>query len=142
MTILLQTLTALPISILIGTLFTRLFESRTSVVRLPLFFLAVFLGAWIGGFWVIPMEDALWAVYWIPFFAAGLLVGSFVIAISMTSVFRESAAEAAKDSTERTRKFTKVEGLLWILNVFLVVSIVVIISREQSFILDIVPFTG
>lgn len=124
MTILLQALTALPISILIGTLFTRLFESRTSVVRLPLFFLAVFLGAWVGGFWVIPLKDALWAVYWIPFFAAGLLVGGFVIAMSTVPVFRESATEAAKDSTERTRRFTKVEGLLWLLNVFLVVSIV------------------
>ena len=124
MTTLLQALTALPITLLIGTLLTRLFETRTSVVRLPLFFLAVFLGAWVGGFWVIPLKDALWAVYWIPFFAAGLLVGGLVIAISMIPAFRESAAEAAKDSTERTRTFTKVEGLLWILNGFLVVSIV------------------
>ena len=124
MTTLLQALTALPITLLIGTLLMRLFETRTSVVRLPLFFLAVFLGAWVGGFWVIPLKDALWAVYWIPFFAAGLLVGGLVIAISMIPAFRESAAEAAKDSTERTRTFTKVEGLLWILNVFLVVSIV------------------
>lgn len=124
MTTLLQALTALPITLLIGTLLTRLFETRTSVVRLPLFFLAVFLGAWVGGFWVISLKDALWAVYWIPFFAAGLLVGGLVIAISMIPAFRESAAEAAKDSTERTRTFTKVEGLLWILNGFLVVSIV------------------
>ena len=48
--ILVHILIALPTALLVGALVARVFVQPTSLVRLPLFFLSIFLGAWSGGY--------------------------------------------------------------------------------------------
>lgn len=124
MPVIVKIITALSIALLVGTLFSRLFEKHTSVVRLPLFFLTVFLGSWAGGLWVIPFEEAAWTVYWIPSFAGGMVIAAVVASVSTIPFLRASVDEALTDSTERTRTVTTIEGFLWILSILLTVPIV------------------
>lgn len=122
--ILVHVLIALPIALLVGALVARVFDRQTSVVRLPLFFLAIFLGAWSGGLLTFPLQELAWAVYWVPFFAGGMLIAMLVILVSMVPYVRTSAEESLKPGTERTGNLTFMEGFLWALNTLLAVPIV------------------
>ena len=124
MFILMEVLTALSITVVIGILFTTLFERYTSVFHLPLFFFVVFLGSWAGGFWVIPLDVAVWMVYWIPFFVGGVAFAAVVATVSMIPFFRTSVDNALRDCQEQTAKPGAIEGFLWILSAVLVVPIV------------------
>lgn len=123
---LVQVLTALPITLLVGSLVARVFEARTSVVRLPLplFSLAIFMGAWSGGLLTIPLQEMVWAVYWVSFFAGGMLIAMFVIMVSLIPGFRKSAEESVKPGTEQTRGMTLMDVFLSALSVLLAVLIV------------------
>jgi hypothetical protein len=121
--ILIYVLVALPIALLVGALVAKVFDRHTSVVRLPLFFLAIFLGAWSGGLRTLPFQEWAWAVYWVPFLAGGMLIAMVVILVSMMPYFRKSADESTKPRTERTTNMTLMEGFLWTLSTLLAVPI-------------------
>jgi cyanate permease len=122
--ILVHVLVALPIALLVGALVARVFDRHTSVVRLPLFFLAIFLGAWSGGLLTLPLQKLAWAAYWVSFFAGGIVIAMLVIVVSMMPYFRKSAEESTKPGTERTKSVTRMEGFLWTLNSLLAAPIV------------------
>jgi hypothetical protein len=89
-----------------------------------LFFLAIFLGAWSGGLLTLPLQELAWAVYWVPFFAGGLLIAMLVILVSIMPYVRTSAEESTKPGTERTKNMTFMEGFLWTLSSLLAIPIV------------------
>ncbi|MBX3332922.1 MAG: hypothetical protein KF876_02295 [Nitrospira sp.] len=121
--ILVHVLIALPIALLVGALVARVFDRQTSVVRLPLFFLAIFLGAWSGGLVTLPLRKLAWAVYWVPFFAGGILIAMLVILVSMMPSLQTSAEESLKPRTERTGHLTFMEGFLLALSTLLAIPI-------------------
>jgi len=45
-----------------------------------LFFLVVFLAAWTGGIWFIPLGPPIWEVYWLPYLIVGLIFALIMVA--------------------------------------------------------------
>ena len=82
MHILIEFLFAIVFGILLTLIFRSLFRRPGPWARGIVFFLVVFLAAWVGGVWIAPFGPALFGSYWLPFLLAGLFM-ALILAAAM-----------------------------------------------------------
>jgi hypothetical protein len=115
--VLIECLFALAAALFLTVVFTVIGRQAKSSRRVIVFFLVVFLGAWAGGVWIMPVGPSIQGVYWITFFAVGLV---FALVLEAVTAFsgrssRPAEAEAQSDKKEE-REIESVLGVFfWIL---------------------------
>jgi hypothetical protein len=84
-------------------------QSRSRVLvrcsnSVPVFFLLVFLEAWVGGAWAAPAGTPLWGVYWLPFAFMGFLIALILVAAASPSTveLKDTAAERQNERKAET----------------------------------------
>lgn len=96
-----------------------------------IFFVVVFLGAWLGALWLQPIGPAFYGVHWLPLLFIGII---FALLLAATSPppprrpLRERVAEqelAASDPAgEMAMTVVAVSWFLWVLLIGLVLAVV------------------
>lgn len=81
MNILIEFLFAIVFGILLTLIFRSLFKRPGPWSRGIVFFLVVFLAAWVGGIWIAPFGPTLFGGYWLPFLLAGLFMALVLAAV-------------------------------------------------------------
>lgn len=81
MNILIEFLFAIVFGILLTLIFRSLFKRSGPWSRGIVFFLVVFLAAWVGGIWIAPLGPTLFGAYWLPFLLAGLFMALIIAAV-------------------------------------------------------------
>lgn len=124
---------ALGIGLILSVIFWPLFRTpdrrlawAAELTEFFWFFLLVFVAAWLGGIWVVPVGPRAWGVNWLPFLATGLL---FALLLAVNAPMREmplrreTLAEAREEWTEDARTFRLLNLFYWVLLISLLLSI-------------------
>jgi len=77
-----ESLFALAVSLFLTVVFAVIGRQARSRRGVTVFFLLVFFGAWAGGIWITPVGPAILGVYWLSFFAVGLIFALVLEAIA------------------------------------------------------------
>lgn len=116
---------ALIIALVFTGIFAIGFNRRGPWASLPVFFLLVFLAAWMGGAWASPLGPILWGGHWVPYAMMGLFIALLLAAASNPD--SQSTVEI-KDRKEEQRESQKTavafELFFWILIITLAIAIV------------------
>ncbi len=111
---------ALAVSLFLTLVFAVIGRQAKSRRRVSIFFLIVFLGAWAGGVWLGPVGPTLLGVYWLAFFAVGLIFALVLEAVAAFAALPPDKASgpASEEQTEK-REEKAIESVLgvffWIL---------------------------
>jgi hypothetical protein len=115
--ILTESLFALAVALFLTAVFAVIGRQAKTPWRVIVFFLVVFLGAWTGGIWITPIGPAVLGVYWLSFFAVGLVFALVLEAVAAFSV-RPPGSQADNVQKDR-REERQIEAVLgvffWIL---------------------------
>ncbi len=111
---------ALAVSLFLTLVFAVIGRRAKSRRRVSLFFLIVFLGAWAGGIWLGPVGPTLLGVYWLAFFAVGLV---FALVLETVAAFtappRDKAPAPTSEEQTEKKEEKAIESVLgaffWIL---------------------------
>jgi hypothetical protein len=117
---------ALVIGLILTGIFAFGFGRRGPWASVPIFFLVVFLAAWVGGAWAAPVGPLLWGGYWLPFAFMGLLIALLLVAAApapKSTVELKDRQGERQGERETERAF---ELFFWVL---LMIMIVAIMSR-------------
>jgi hypothetical protein len=115
--ILTESLFALAVALFLTAVFAVIGRQAKTPWRVMVFFLVVFLGAWAGGIWITPVGSSVLGVYWLSFFAVGLVFALVLEAVAAFSVRPTGSptSEIRKDKKEE-REIESVLGVFfWIL---------------------------
>ncbi len=88
--VLIELVFALAVALFLTLVFAVIGRQAKSRRRVSIFFLVVFLGAWAGGIWLSPVGPTLLGVYWLSFFAVGLV---FALVLEAVAAFASSSDE-------------------------------------------------
>jgi small-conductance mechanosensitive channel len=121
-----ECLFALAVALFLTVVFAVIGRQAKTPVRVLVFFLVVFLGAWAGGIWITPVGPSLLGVYWLSFFAAGLI---FALILEAVAAFSARPAESqARDIQKDKKEEREIESVLgaffWALLLMFVAAIV------------------
>jgi amino acid permease len=121
-----EALFASAVALFLTVVFAVIGRQAKTPARVIVFFLVVFLGAWAGGIWITPVGPALLGVYWLSFFAAGLL---FALVLEAIAAFTVRPAESQSGHIQEDKKEEReIESALgaffWVLLVMFVAAIV------------------
>jgi hypothetical protein len=112
----------------IGLLFTVIFAigfgRRGPWSSIPVFFLLVFLAAWVGGAWAAPVGPPLWGGYWLPFAFMGLLIALILVAAAPAPRSTVEIEEPAAERKEERQAETAIEIFFWILLITMILAII------------------
>jgi hypothetical protein len=111
---------ALAVSLFLTLVFAVIGRQAKSRRRVSLFFLIVFLGAWAGGVWLSPIGPTLLGVYWLAFFAVGLIFALILEAVAAFAALPPDKVSASANDEQTDKKEEKdIESVLgvffWIL---------------------------
>lgn len=113
----------------IGLLFTAIFalgfNRRGPWASIPVFFLLVFLAAWVGGAWAAPAGPALWGVYWLPFAVMGLLIALILAAAAPAPRSTVAIEDTAAERREERKAETAFEIFFWVLLMTMIIAILI-----------------
>jgi amino acid permease len=129
-----EALFALAVSLFLTVVFAVIGRQARTPARVIVFFLVVFLGAWAGGIWITPVGPSILGVYWLSFFAAGLL---FALVLEAVAAFSVRPAETPSGHIQEDKKAEReIESALgaffWVLLVMFVSAIVLgYLSRHR-----------
>jgi zinc transporter ZupT len=112
--VLVELLFALAASLFLTVVFAVIGRRAKSRRRVIVFALLVFFGAWAGGIWVTPVGPALLGVYWLSFFAVGLI---FALVLEAMAAFhsRPASGESRMDEKEEREIESVLSAYFWIL---------------------------
>lgn len=118
--ILVEMVFALAVALFLTVVFAVIGRQAKSRRRVRLFFLIVFLGAWAGGAWLSPVGPTLLGVYWLAFFAVGLIFALVLEAVAAFAALPDdkapTAASVAQTEKKEERAIESVLGaFFWIL---------------------------
>jgi len=114
----------------IGLVFTGIFAigfgRRGPWASIPVFFLLVFLAAWVGGAWAAPIGPLLWGGYWLPFAFMGLLIALLLVAAAPPPATQSTVEIKDPVAERREERNAEVafEVFFWILLITMIVAIV------------------
>ena len=89
-----------------------------------IFFVIVFLGAWLGGVWITPVGSSVWNVHWLPFFLASLIFALLLLA-TRTQKNRRGMRRQDKDLEKENVARAALGSFFWVLIVLLILGIVI-----------------
>lgn len=96
-----ESIFALAVALFLTAVFAVIGRQAKSRWRVILFFMVVFLGAWAGGIWITPIGRTILGVYWLSFFAVGLVLALVLEAVAAFSV---RPPESATGDIQKDRK--------------------------------------
>lgn len=117
---------ALVIAFLLTLVFAVAFRRTGPWASLLVFFLIVFLAAWAGGIWIMPVGNTIFGIYWFPFFLVGLIF-ALVLAAAAAVSERPSAAEVRGEPPVREERVTgrrSLDVFFWAFILILLLAIV------------------
>jgi hypothetical protein len=82
MTILINLLFVLFVSLAIGAMFAIGLRGRNEWAGTFWFFVILFLGTWALGSWLRPIGPPAWDVYWVPYVLAAAVIALLVAAVT------------------------------------------------------------
>ena len=103
---------ALAVALFLTVVFAVIGRQAKSARRVLIFFVVVFFGAWAGGIWLTPVGPVLLGVYWLSFFAVGLIFA--LVMEAMAAVSGEAGAKNAEDEKTDTKEEGEIESVMWI----------------------------
>lgn len=106
------------------------FGRRGPWASIPVFFLLVFLAAWVGGAWAAPVGPPLWGGYWVPFAFMGLLIALLLVAAAPAPQSTVEIKDPEAERKEARQTEVAFEIFFWVL---LIIMIVAIMSRYMIF---------
>jgi uncharacterized membrane protein YfcA len=115
---------ALIVAVVVGVLFIRVFRQKGPWEKHWIFFLIVFLAAWVASLWVTPYGPTVWGV---PLFPVVLVALAFALLLAAATPRRPPHTAAEAIHQERlTRQATRaaVGAFFW---VFLVLNLIIIV---------------
>jgi zinc transporter ZupT len=112
---------ALGIAFFLTVVFVVLGRRARSWRQILVFSVLVFLAAWAGGIWIGPVGPAILGVYWLSFFAVGLVFALLQEALAA------SARRAAPREPMRETEAKEERELESIFNIFLLVLLALFI---------------
>jgi hypothetical protein len=112
-----ESLFALAVALFLTVVFTIIGRQAKSRRRGIIFFLLVFFSAWAGGVWVTPIGPSVLGIYWLSFFAVGLI---FALVLEAIAAFhprpaRPRSGQARMDEKEEVEVESAVNVFFWIL---------------------------
>jgi hypothetical protein len=115
--ILVESLFALAVSLFLTVVFAVIGRQAKSRRRVIVFFLLVFLSAWAGGIWITPVGPTILGVYWLSFFAVGLI---FALVLEAIAAFhsrppQQGPEELRADAKEEHELESALNTFFWIL---------------------------
>jgi hypothetical protein len=115
--ILTESLFSLAAALFLTAVFAVIGRQAKTPRRVIAFFLVVFLGAWAGGIWIAPIGPSILGVYWLSFFAVGLVFSLVLEAVAAFSVRpSESQKNDIQEDKKEEREIESVLGIFfWIL---------------------------
>ncbi len=124
--ILTESLFALGVALFLTVVFAVIGRRTKSPQRVILFFLIVYLGAWAGGIWITPIGPTVLGVYWLSFFAVGLV---FALVLEAVAAFSHRppdsmASEVQTDKKEEREIESVLSIFVWILALTFVAAII------------------
>lgn len=114
------------IALFFTIIFSLGFGRRGPWASTPIFFLLVFLAAWVGGAWAAPIGPPLWGGYWLPFAFTGLLIALILVAAAPSPQSSVEIADREIERKEERQTEVAFEIFFWIL---LLIMILAIVSR-------------
>ena len=115
-------------ALVIGIIFTGIFAigfgRRGPWASIPVFFILVFLAAWVGGAWAAPIGPPLWGGYWLPFAFMGLLVALLLVAAAPAPQSTVEIQNPAAERREERQAEVAFEIFFWILLITMIIAIV------------------
>jgi hypothetical protein len=115
-------------ALVIGLLFTVIFAigfgRRGPWSSIPVFFLLVFLAAWVGGAWAAPIGPPLWGGYWLPFAFMGFLIALLLVAAAPATRSSVEIKDPAAEQREERQAEIAFEIFFWILLITMIIGIV------------------
>lgn len=124
--ILIEAIFALGIAFFLTILFVALGRCARSRAAILVFFLLVFLGAWAGGIWIAPVGPRLMGVYWVSFFAVGLIFALLQGALNALPRSSKPCGRIAETEAKEGREIETVFDIfLFVLLVLFIVAIVI-----------------
>ena len=89
-----------------------------------IFFVIVFLGAWLGGVWITPVGSSVWNVHWLPFFLASLVFALLLLA-TKTQKNRRQSRQKDKELEKENVTRAALGSFFWVLIILLILGIVI-----------------
>jgi small-conductance mechanosensitive channel len=99
--IIVELLFALAVSLFLTVVFSVIGRQAKSRRRVIVFALLVFFGAWAGGIWITPVGPTILGVYWLSFFAVGLI---FALVLEAIAAFHSRPARPGSSETRMDEK--------------------------------------
>ncbi len=115
--ILTESLFALAVSLFLTVVFAVIGRQAKSPRRVIVFALLVFFSSWAGGIWITPVGPAILGVYWLSFFAVGLIFALVLegIAAFHSRPVRPGSGEVRMDEKEEHEIESVFGTFFWIL---------------------------
>jgi len=88
-----------------------------------IFFVIVFLGAWLGGVWITPVGSSVWNVHWLPFFLASLIFALLLLG-TRTQENRRRSRQQDKDLEKENVARAALGSFFWVLIFLLILGII------------------
>ena len=129
-----EALFALAVALFLTVVFAVFGRQAKTPARVIVFFLVVFLGAWAGGIWITPVGPSILGVYWVSFFAAGLLFALVLEAVAAFSARPEDphSGHVQEDKKEEREIESVLGAFFWVLLAMFVAAIVLgYLSRHR-----------
>jgi hypothetical protein len=121
--ILAELLFALAIALFFTVFFTLLGRRAKPWPVVLVFFLLIFLAAWAGGIWITPVGPTFLGIYWISFFAAGLIFALLLVAVT---AFSSPRSQDSKDKIRQEEDLeVTISAFFWILLLSLIAAIII-----------------
>ncbi|WNM63282.1 hypothetical protein [Candidatus Nitrospira neomarina] len=113
----------------IGLIFTAIFAfgfgRRGPWASVPIFFLLVFLAAWVGGAWAAPAGPPLWGGYWLPFAFMGFLISLILVAAAPAPRSTVELKDTAAERQDERKAETAFEIFFWVLLMTMFIAIII-----------------
>lgn len=121
---LIDLLFALAVALLLTAIFAVLFRTTGPWSSFWIFLVVVFLAAWVGGLWVVPLGPPLFDVYWLPFLLVGLFFALLMAAAAPVVRAPRTPREAAAEIEAEREAATAFSVFFWILLVGLLIAVI------------------
>jgi len=112
---------ALAVALFLTVVFAVIGRQAKSARRVLIFFVVVFFGAWAGGIWLTPVGPVLLGVYWLSFFAVGLI---FALVMEAVAAFPGKSVSQSQEEKTDTKEEGEIESVMWIFFWVLIVGFV------------------
>jgi hypothetical protein len=115
------------LAIITGVIFTALFapgfRRSGEWASLLAFFTILFLAAWAGGVWIVPVGPSIGEVFWLPFLLTGMVIALLIAVLTPPRYPRSSYGEAVREEQADRSAAAILRFSFWALLLLLIAAI-------------------